>query len=302
MISTMRKRRMRGIWGGLILFVFTALPAAQFSADAGSNSFLWEVRNGGQKIHLLGSIHFLRQEDYPLKGAVNTVFRDATAVAFEVNLDRAETPNTQQMILSKASYNDGTTLKQHLSQSTYALAEAQCRALGLPMDQLNRFKPWFFSISLIAFKLQNLGFDPNHGIDKHFFRKAKQAQKRILALETIEDQINLLAELPEPDQERLVLQTLKELDIMEKEMATVIRAWKSGDTNVLDRTLLKHFKEYPELYRQFIVMRNKKWLPQIEGFLRGGETVLVIVGSGHLIGTHGLIHLLKAKGYTVEQR
>jgi uncharacterized protein YbaP (TraB family) len=47
--------------------------------------------------------------------------------------------------------------------------------------------------------------------------------------------------------------------------------------------------------------RNRKWLPQIQRFLRADGNYLVIVGSGHLVGDHGLIRTLGDRGYRVKQ-
>ena len=60
-------------------------------------------------------------------------------------------------------------------------------------------------------------------------------------------------------------------------------------------------KEFPELYQRLIVERNRAWLPKIESFLSQNENYLVVVGAGHLAGKNGLIEMLKAKSYTVEQ-
>jgi hypothetical protein len=49
------------------------------------------------------------------------------------------------------------------------------------------------------------------------------------------------------------------------------------------------------------LQRNQKWLPQIERFLQGDGNYLVIVGSGHLVGDHGLVRALAGRGYQVKQ-
>ena len=40
---------------------------------------------------------------------------------------------------------------------------------------------------------------------------------------------------------------------------------------------------------------------KIEDFLKTTETLFVIVGAGHLVGEKGIVEILKAKGYVVEQ-
>jgi hypothetical protein len=55
------------------------------------------------------------------------------------------------------------------------------------------------------------------------------------------------------------------------------------------------------LFRKLFDERNIKMTSKIQGYLNSGGTYFVIVGSGHLIGERGVVELLKAKGYEVEQ-
>ena len=47
--------------------------------------------------------------------------------------------------------------------------------------------------------------------------------------------------------------------------------------------------------------RHAAWLLQLEKYLDGGETVMVIVGALHLCGSGGLVELLEAKGAKLTQ-
>jgi uncharacterized protein YbaP (TraB family) len=65
---------------------------------------------------------------------------------------------------------------------------------------------------------------------------------------------------------------------------------------------LADIKSDPLMYQRLLVERNRNWMPKIEAlFARRGKT-LVVVGAAHLLGPDGLIAMLKAKGYTVEQQ
>ena len=78
--------------------------------------------------------------------------------------------------------------------------------------------------------------------------------------------------------------------------------WKSGDVGSLEKHLLAGMRDYPEIHQKVIEDRNRRWLPQIEGLLSQGENALIVVGAAHLVGTHGVIQLLKSRGYRVEQQ
>jgi uncharacterized protein YbaP (TraB family) len=145
------------------------------------------------------------------------------------------------------------------------------------------------------------GFDPVYGIDHYFLVKARKSQKKIMALETMAEQIDIFDGLSDGDQEALILQTLRDLDTMDTEIDRLVAAWREGDGEAMSGLILKNFRDYPVIYDRLILRRNKKWLDRIEQFMRQRENILVIVGAGHLIGADGLVEMLKRKGYTVDQ-
>lgn len=181
------------------------------------------------------------------------------------------------------------------------MVEKRAKELGMDIQALNRLQPWFVALTLSALKLQTLGFDPNYGIDQYFAEKAKKEKKEIVALETWEDQINLFVGMSQESQELLLLRTLRDLEVMEKELTRIVRSWTVGDVRTIETLLLESFKEYPQVYRRLISDRNKNWLPKIEKLLDQDENYIVVVGAGHLVGKEGIIALLKEKGYSVDQ-
>ena len=65
--------------------------------------------------------------------------------------------------------------------------------------------------------------------------------------------------------------------------------------------LFREAEQYPDLMDIFLLNRNKAWIERLDAFLKKGERVMLLVGTGHLTGNQGLIELLKAKGYKVER-
>jgi len=65
------------------------------------------------------------------------------------------------------------------------------------------------------------------------------------------------------------------------------------ETESLPAPLAQDFKT--QLYDR----RNQVMAEKIVGMLRGQEPVFVAVGAGHLLGSSGLVELLRAKGYQV---
>jgi uncharacterized protein YbaP (TraB family) len=280
---------------GVVLFPF------QIHSQAAENRPLWKIRAKNNVVYLLGSIHYLKPQNYPLDGAMEAAFKDAKKVVFEIDLESAEGGQREHLMVLKGVYLDGTTLKDHVAPSTYALAEKQLKALGLDIQIFNQFEPWLTALTVLGLKLQAMGFDPGQGVDRYFFRKAKKERKEIHGFETLEYQLGLFDGLPERIQEALLLQSLGDADLTEAAVDAVVKAWASGDLKTLDALLLQGMRDHPDLYRSLIVERNRAWLPKIESYLSHNENYLVVVGAAHLAGKDGLIEMLKAKGYSVEQ-
>jgi len=87
----------------------------------------------------------------------------------------------------------------------------------------------------------------------------------------------------------------------EADIGDIVRAWRRGDADGLLRIVRDEFRDFPSLGRRLIDQRNQNWVPKIEEYLRSGHTYFVVVGAGHMGGPNGLLSLLRARGYTIEQ-
>jgi uncharacterized protein len=269
--------------------------------EAGQKSCLWKVTTKQNTVYLLGAIHLMREDGYPLNKSIESAYHDAQTLVLEINLDEAASNEAQSLMISKGLYPAGQTLRQSLSPQTFELVKKKAEELGLNIQQVNRLKPWLVTMTLAAMQLEQLGYDSKLGIDKHFFDQARTDKKEILSLESIEYQVSLLEGMSSDNQEAALLETIQELDLFKKEFEEIVKAWSNGESKKLDELLIESFKDYPELLNQLIVQRNKNWVPTIEEFLNHKGNVLVVVGAAHLIGNRGVIEMLRQKGYVVEQ-
>jgi uncharacterized protein YbaP (TraB family) len=158
------------------------------------------------------------------------------------------------------------------------------------------------AITLTQLQLLKVGLDPQSGVEQRFLAKAANDHKEIVGLETLEDQLKLLATLPPKLQTAFLLQSLKEADEMETEIDSMVAAWRAGDIAALEKFITTGMKEFPELYGPLTVDRNRRWLSQFERMLSEDRNYLVIVGALHLVGDEGVLDLLRKKGYAIEQR
>lgn len=279
-----------------VLLIFLSMPV-----HAQDKHCLWRVETETNTVYLLGSLHMLKPSHYPLSGVIERAFTDTRHMVTEVNIDSMLAPNVINTMAMTAMYTDGSNLQQNVSEKTFLLTQNIVEESGLNIQRLNPFRPWFVALSILGLKLQQMGFNPEHGIDRHLFMKAKNEMKGLHALESVDFQIGLLASLSEEQQEMMLLQTLRDLKIIEEFFDDIYTAWYSGNAEKLDDLLLESFKEFPDVYSKLITDRNRNWIPHIERYLLQDENYIVVVGAGHLVGKDSVVEMLRAKGYTVEQ-
>ena len=284
------------IW---ILISFTAF--SQNSVEVLKKICLWDVTAGNNsKIYLIGSLHLMKGDSYPLDSRFEDAFNSVDAVVFETEIDSMDTIKIQNYMLSKAIYADTRTLQTELSDSLYAKLADVLFQFGIPIQNFDIFQPWFIGLTITALQMVQLEYNPELGIDRYFFARAKEHNKETIGLESAEYQIDLLSSLSDVDQELFLQQTIDESDQLENQLGEITNAWEIGDIDKLD-LLNEGLREYPVLYEKLIVERNNNWLKQIEGYIGENRNILVIVGAAHFPGNDGLIYLLKEKGYQVSQ-
>jgi len=291
-------RRIIGIGFSSLVLLFVFFAAGE--ARAQDKSFLWRVQSDKSNIYILGSVHFLKKQNYPLNKTIEKAFDITRKLVLEIDLKSEDAGTIQRVILEKGINRD-RTLQQNVSPETYSLAGKRAQELGIDISALSPLKPWVVALTMTALQLQKLGFDPNYGVDRYLAERAVKSGKTIVGLETVAFQVGLIDQLPERDQESMLRQSLKEMDLLDKGLDQIVRAWSTGDVTALEGLLLSGMREYPAVHQTIIVDRNRRWLPRIEKMIEQGESTLIAVGAAHLIGKDGVIELLRARGYTVEQ-
>lgn len=288
----------------LAAVVATVLAAGGVAtAQDARKHFLWKVEGPGASVaYLLGSLHVLTPEFYPLSADINKAFAASRTLVEELDLDEMNDPAQMMSALSKAMLTDGRTLDQIVAPSTFAEVSTRAEKTGLPMMALQRMKPWLVAITLMGPTLQAAGFKAELGIDKHFFDRAKEAGLKRQALETLAYQLDRFDQLSPRLQEDMLISSMKELDTQVGNVRELAQQWAAGDVKALEASLLVSFEGSRELYDRLLVERNNNWVPHVETCLQQNAGCFIVVGAAHLVGPDGLPTLLTKKGYTVTQQ
>ncbi len=291
---------MSRILATLGVLLLAVLPA--FAQDT-TKHFLWKVEGPGTAVaYLLGSLHMLTPEFYPLSAEINKAFSASKTLVEEVDFDEMNDPAQMMNALGKAMLTDGRTLEQLVAASTFAEVSKRAEKAGLPMMAIQRMKPWLVAITLMGPTLQAAGFKAELGVDKHFFDRAKAAGLKRQSLETLVYQIDRFDQLSPKLQEDMLISSMKDLDTQVGNVSEMAKQWAAGDVKSLEKSLLVSFDESRELYDRLLVERNRNWVPHVETCLQQNAGCFIVVGAAHLVGPDGLPTLLAKKGYKVTQQ
>ena len=269
---------------------------------AGEKRFLWKVSSDKGQAWLLGSIHVAKPDLYPLPAEIERAFEASAALVVEADQSKADPAAMQKLVIERAFYKPGDARPAEERQKA---ARDLAAKVGIPAPQADLMKPWFLALNASVLQLQKLGFDPKHGIDRHFMDAARAKNKPIKELESAEFQIGLLAGFSEDLQALFVSSTLEDLDGVEKKMDQIFSAWTRGDAPGLEALVvtegLAKRPEMAPLKTKLLDDRNVGMAAKVEEYLKSGEVHFVVMGSAHLLGGTGVAELLRKKGYKVEQ-
>lgn len=291
-----------GLWRTLAAALVvggTVLLAGQESP----RHFLWTVRGDGPTVaYLLGSLHVLTPDFYPLPDRIDRAFAESGTLVEEIDLAEMEQPATVIAAMSKALFTDGRTLDQVLSPELYARVAEKAGHAGLPMQALARMKPWMVTVSLTAPAMKQAGFDSTLGVDRHFFDRARAAGTPIEALETVAYQLERFDALSMPLQAQMLETALDDLETQIDHVRVIAEAWARGDVAAIEGLLLDAFRGAPEIEERLLIERNRNWVPAVDECLTRARPCFIVVGAAHLVGPDSLVALLRAKGYEVVQQ
>jgi len=262
---------------------------------------VWAVRGTHNIVYLAGSIHMLPADDAALPAGFARAYADSARLVMELDLGKFDPMEALAWMTDHGTLPAGTTLRGVLGEQRYGRVSAAAATFGMPMAGLDALAPWVVGIQITDLAYEHEGFDPEQGVEEQLVRRAQADHKPTAGLETLPEELGSLSSLSSADQVRMLDQTIDDLKDLKSELRGVTSAWRSGDAARLAALLSSEYASFPSLYKPLVTDRNRRWMPQMEELLRSNDNSLVVVGALHLVGTGGLLELLRGKGYTITQ-
>lgn len=271
------------------------IPQAQ-----GAGPVLWVIRDADSTIYLLGTVHVLRPTTAWGSPRLEAAFDSADQVYFEI-----DNPNDQAALLPlirEHGVSPDRPLSHLLTTGELNKLQMVASTIGSGAAQMDVFRPWLAALTLSVAPLIEAGYDPSSGVELVLRERALANGQPIKGLETIDQQVRIMAGFPEPAQMAYLRATLKSFDDGPAALDRLVNAWASGDVPAMNAIFSSEMSDSgPEVYRGMLTDRNRQWAGQIQTLLDGEGVIFIAVGAAHLMGEGRVQDFLAERGVTVSE-
>lgn len=301
----------------LMLLTFVSCKTAVTEVVPPDRPAMWEATDSktNHKIYLFGSIHVAEEALYPLDDAIMDAFSSSEYLAVEVDLLAFAEDTAQQVEYSQALiYTDGRVVTDEIDEDVIhaaatAISEADLQT-GIPEEYLKMMKPYAWQSLLSEVVIKESGLAADQGLDMHFLTLAREQDKEVLEVESMESQMSLLNGFS-PEIQTILIEQGTDIETGVESMKKLYSIWKSGDMDAL----LEYARSEEEAYDyseeeiklmenyndQLITQRNNLMADTAEEYIQDGKTVFYVVGALHMVGKDGIVEQLMARGYTLKR-
>lgn len=281
-----------------LLFVFSTI--FYFSASAQYNSLLWKISGNGlkQPSFLYGTMHTSDARVFAFSDSVMPFLNSARAYAMELDPKEA----LDLSLITKLMMGKDYSLKKMIPEREYKLLDSVVKKqIGFSVSLFDNVAPVLTMtvLEMGSMDLSDSSIDGNTEVlDMYFYKQAKKMKKKIIGIETVDEQLGALNSLNYQEQADLLLE---EIHLLEENNTEGIDAVKFYVEQNLDSLASSDMEaQMPEkFYKALVTDRNIRMANCIAEFIKAQST-FIAVGALHLPKATGVIDLLRKKGFAVE--
>jgi len=281
----------------LILFLLS------LSLTATQAQLLWKVTGNGLKhpSYLFGTHHLISIQFLDSVPGLFKAFNNCDVIVGEMVINNIDaTAKIQQAAIMP----NHVKINDLLNDDEYKLVDNELKSvLKFGLKDVSIMNP---SLILTMYEMEIYkkltGFKDESQSDSYFQLVATEKGKKIIGLETVDQQIAILFNNNNLERQAdILVETVQKKDSILNEMIQLNKLYKVGKIeklidlskrkgNITDMT--------DEEYAKLVDNRNADWMTKLPGLFKE-SSCFVAVGAMHLGGKKGLIKLLEKEGYKV---
>lgn len=284
----------------LCVMVMTVFIIGTTQAQQKSGVFYAVYGNGLKDTSwLFGTYHLINDAYLQETPKVTRAFQKAENLVVEVVLD------TSGIAAANAkSLLDNKRLTELLDNGFADSLDAELKAsIGQGIEQFQAVKPMavMLTLSIVHLMKENqqvFGKYTGMPLDAYFSAKNKSDGKKVVALETINQQMDLLFNtISDREQGMMLQQFLRNKAQSVKLGNALLKAYFDNDIEKIYAVYTQSIQTSGDM--DFLIKRrNDQWMKELPA-LFNSQSSFVAVGALHLAGPDGLVNQLRSLGYMV---
>jgi hypothetical protein len=301
--------------------LFDELPPDQLAEiEAATNAVpfpagnFWRATRGDEVITIAGTYHFDDPRHFPNLEALTPHITAATTVLVEAG------PKEEKAMLdliardqSKILITEGPTLYEQLPPEVWdKLADALSQR-GIPGFMAAKFRPWYIValLSVPPCAMAAMVEQPK-GLDGLVIDTATAAGVPVQGLEPFDTIFKIFDSMTEAEMTEMLKSSLALEDRSEDSARTLADSYFAGESRKIwelmrfvsydmpGYTRDQVDAEFAKLEKILMYDRNRSWIPVLTEASAKGP-VFAAFGALHLSGDDGVLNLLQAEGFTLEE-
>jgi uncharacterized protein YbaP (TraB family) len=261
-----------------------------------NNSLFWQISGNGltKPSFLFGTIHIISQEDYFLGKNVLKKLQHSEELIEEIDLNNMNIDELTKLSVLE----NGKFIKEYMNDTDYNILKTFMEdSIGIKKftfeNAYGRFKPFYIEqLIYINYIGQN-----KESYEENFKKIAEDKNIPVSGLESFEEQLRFLEDIPVEDQMKSMVKTIKNYTGETQRLTQLINDYKVQNLNALTASFEEDEDQITKV--KLVDKRNSKWIPKLKTSIQN-KSCFIAVGAGHLGGENGLINLLRKQGYTVD--
>lgn len=255
------------------------------------NSLLWKIEGNGltKPSFIFGTVHMICQDQFVMPDKVKNALANTEQSYLEINLAAPDiAAQSQKYMLTDKN------LATQISREDYQYLDSLVKAkLKMDVAKFDQVKPMIIMAMLLqaSFTCKVVSFE------SEIIKLTKAANKTVSGLSTVEEQYSFMDKIFDAKDLGKYLKEMNDIEI-NKLFKQLHEAYLKEDVKTMDDLLMGMNTSNPEAYKQLLPVRNHLWADRIPAIIKEKPTLFAI-GTGHLLGTEGVVYLLREKGYTV---
>ncbi len=289
-----------------------ALTAAADAVPFARGNY-WRATRGDQVITLVGTYHFDDPRHAPTLATIAPAITAATTVLVEAG------PDEEKALLDLIARDpgrmmimEGPSLLEQLPPEVWTDLSAALALRGIPGFMAAKMQPWYVAVLLAMPPCAMAQMQGAKGLDGMVIDTATAAGVPVRALEPFDTVFGIFDAMNHDEMVAMIQSTLAVDDQSEDYNATLADSYFAGESRIIWEYMREVSYSLPGYSREdvdadfarmeelLMNSRNRMWIPVLTEAAAEGP-VFAAFGALHLSGEEGVLNLLQAEGFTLEE-